>query len=70
VLSGLDETSKIAGRLVLLTALAPYQVDERVVRAFIERFPGHDRLLNALAWGSLTAARKIGTWLYVPGKAA
>jgi hypothetical protein len=29
-----------------------------------------DRLLNALAWGSLTAARKIGTWLHVPGKAA
>ena len=70
VLSGLDETSKVAGRLVLLTALAPYQVDERIVHAFVAHFPGDDKLLNALAWGSLTAARGIGTWLHTPGEAA
>jgi hypothetical protein len=65
-MKGLDETSKAVGRLVLLTALAPYQVDERVVRSFVTRFPEDDKLLGALAWGSLTAARRIGTWLYVP----
>jgi len=69
-LSGLDGTSKVAGRLVLLTAIAPYQVDERIVQAFVAHFPGDDKLLNALAWGSLTAARRIGTWLHAPGKAA
>ncbi len=64
-MSGLDEKSKDIGRLVLLTALAPYQVDEGVVNAFTTHITGDDRLIGALAWGSFTAARKIGTWLYV-----
>ena len=64
-MNGLDEKSKDIGRLVLLTALAPYQVDERVVIAFTTHITGEDRLLGALAWGSFTIARKIGTWLYV-----
>jgi len=63
-ISGLDEKSKDIGRLVLLTALAPYQVDEGVVNAFTTHIIGNDKLLGALAWGSFTAARKIGTWLY------
>ena len=63
-ISGLDEKSKDIGRLVLLTALAPYQVDEGVVNAFTTHIIGNDKLLDALAWGSFTAARKIGTWLY------
>lgn len=61
-----DETSKAVGRLVLLTALAPYQVDEGVVHTFANHFTGDDKLLGALAWGSFTAARRIGTWLHVP----
>ena len=61
--SGLDEKSKDIGRLVLLTALAPYQVDEGVVNAFTTHVNGDDRLLGALAWGSFTAVRRIGTWL-------
>jgi len=64
-MSGLDEKSKDIGRLVLLTALAPHQVDKGVVNAFTAHIIGDDRLLGALAWGSFTAARKIGTWLYV-----
>jgi len=64
-MNGLDEKSKDIGRLVLLTALAPYQVDEGVVNAFTAHIIGDDRLLGALAWGSFTAARRIGTWLYV-----
>ncbi len=67
-MTGLDETSKAIGRLVLLTALAPYQVDESVVRDFVTRFPEDEKLLGALAWSSLTAARRIGTWLYAPLK--
>ena len=69
-LSGMDETSEVAGRLALLTALAPYQVDEGVVQAFTAHSPGDDKLLSALAWRSLTAARRIGTWLHIPGKMA
>jgi len=64
-MSGLDEKSKDIGRLVLLTALAPYQVDDEVVNAFTTHITGDDRLLGALAWGSFTAARRIGTWLHV-----
>jgi AhpD family alkylhydroperoxidase len=64
-MNGLDEKSKAIGRLVLLTALAPYQVDERVVNAFTTHNIGEDRLISALAWGSFTASRRIGTWLYV-----
>jgi hypothetical protein len=64
-INGLDEQSKDIERLVLLTALAPYQVDERVVNAFTTHITGDDRLLGALAWGSFTAAQRIGTWLHV-----
>ena len=63
-MSGLDEKSKDIGRLVLLTALAPYQVDEGVVNAFSTHLTGDDRLISALAWGSFTAVRRIGTWLH------
>ena len=61
--SGLDGKSRDIGRLVLLTALAPYQVDDGVVNAFTARVNGDDGLLGALAWGSFTAVRRIGTWL-------
>jgi len=61
--NGLDDKSKDIGRLVLLTALAPYQVDEGVVKAFTVHLVKDEKLLGALGWGSFTAARKIGTWL-------
>jgi len=64
-ISGLDEKSKDIARLVLLTALAPYQVDKEMVNAFTTHITGDDGLIGALAWGSFTAARRIGTWLYV-----
>jgi AhpD family alkylhydroperoxidase len=64
-INGLEEKSKDIGQLVLLTALAPYQVDEGAVNAFTTHITGDDRLLGALAWGSFTAARRIGTWLHI-----
>lgn len=54
-----------AGRLVLLTALAPYQVDPATVAAFQPGQPDDAALVGALAWASLSAARRIGTWLAV-----
>ena len=63
-MNGLDAKSKDIGKLVLLTALAPYQVDEGVVKAFTAHLVKDEKLLGALAWGSFTAARKIGTWLH------
>ena len=58
-----DEKSQAECRLALLTAIAPYQVDEVVIQRFRDYFPKDDELVGALAWSSFTAARKIGTWL-------
>lgn len=52
-----------SARLVLLTALAPHQVDERVIREFVDPAQDPERLLGALSWASFTAARRIGSCL-------
>ena len=63
----LDEVSKSAARLALLTALASYQVDKEVVNAFRLHYPGDEKLLGVTTWASFTAARRVATWLDVPG---
>ncbi len=57
------ESEKCAGKLALLTAFAPYRVDETVVHPFSASSPGDEKLISALAWSSFAAARKIGSWL-------
>ena len=59
----LQGAENASGRLVCLTAFAPYKVEKAVVRSFSEHFPGDDILISALAWSSFTAARRIGSWL-------
>jgi len=61
--AGLDEADQPAARLALLTALAPYQVDESVIAAYRAQHPGDDKLIEAAAWASFTAARRVGSWL-------
>ena len=63
VLAGLDDADKPAARLTLLTALAPYQIDENTIAAFRAQHPGDNKLIAATAWVSFTAARRVGTWL-------
>ncbi len=58
-----DKASASAVQLGLLTALAPYQVDDGLVKAFISHHPGDERLVGLLAWSSYMAARRISTWL-------
>jgi len=62
----LSDAARPAGRLALLTALAPHQVDAGVIQAFRDQQPGDDQLIAVTAWASFTAARRIGTWLHVP----
>jgi len=62
----LDDKLKEAGRLVLVSAIAPYQVDEQMIVRFRDIYPKDETLLGALAWGSFTVAKRIGTWLYNP----
>jgi AhpD family alkylhydroperoxidase len=60
---GLADAEKPAARLALLTALAPYQIDENTIAVFRAQQPGDDKLIAATAWSSFTAARRVGTWL-------
>lgn len=65
-----EAKERTAARLVLLTALASYQVDERIVESFREQYPADNQLVGAVAWASFTAARRIGRWLALPNACA
>lgn len=65
--TGLPAAQRPAGRLALLTAVAPYQVDAQVV-ADVQ---ADDETLIALtSWSALAAARHISTWIPTIAKAA
>jgi hypothetical protein len=51
-----------AGRLALLTALASYQVDDRVVADYRAGNPDDRTLIEITAWASLAAARRLAQW--------
>lgn len=59
----LPEDEQPAARLMLLTALASYQVDESVIRAFRRVQPQDEHLINATAWASFAAMRRINHWI-------
>lgn len=61
--TGLDEPDAAAARLCLLVACASYRVDEQEVARFRVHYPGDHALIDAVAWASLAAARRIGSWL-------
>jgi AhpD family alkylhydroperoxidase len=60
---GLTANDQPAGRLALLVALAPYQIDDTAVQAFRAQQPSDAALLTATAWASFTATRRIAGWL-------
>ncbi|TDF92790.1 carboxymuconolactone decarboxylase family protein [Paenibacillus piri] len=62
----LSGPSKIAAKLALLTAIAPYQIDEDLIQDFRSAYEDDVQLLNVLSWSSFMAARKIGSWLSEP----
>ena len=59
------EPSDPEARLVLLTALAPYRVDDDVVTEFRRAHPGDSDLVGAVAWAAFAAARRIGAFLAI-----
>lgn len=59
----LTGTERPAARLALLTALAPHQVDDGIIKDFRSAWPRDVQLISALAWSSLAAARRVGSWL-------
>jgi alkylhydroperoxidase family enzyme len=65
--AGLPAEDRPAARLALVIALASYQVDDALVAAYREHTPDDSALVDLAAWASLSAARRISTWLTVPG---
>ncbi|MEN8178590.1 MAG: hypothetical protein ABFS39_08200 [Pseudomonadota bacterium] len=65
-LTGINDQLKPAARLALLTALAPYQVDDESIQNFRESRSGDRNLLGATAWASMAAARRACSWLVLP----
>ncbi|SFT35942.1 alkylhydroperoxidase AhpD family core domain-containing protein [Actinopolyspora lacussalsi subsp. righensis] len=63
LLSGVSGSDRTAGRLALLTAIAPYQVDDDLVREFALAHREDRTLVEGVAWASLAAARRSGELL-------
>lgn len=59
---GLAAPDCAAARLVLLTALASYQVDSSIIADFRAHYPTDQQLIEATAWASFSAARRANTW--------
>jgi uncharacterized peroxidase-related enzyme len=66
----LDPADRAAGRLALLVAFAPYQVDDAVVAAVRDGADGADgavddeAVVGLVAWSALTTSRRVGSWLW------
>lgn len=58
----LPERERSAARLVLLTALAAYQVDAASIAAFRTHYPTDQQLIEVTAWASWLAARRATSW--------
>ncbi len=58
-----SERERPAARLMLLTALASYQVDASVIESFRKVQPQDEHLINAAAWASFAAVRRIDQWI-------
>jgi AhpD family alkylhydroperoxidase len=56
----LDERAGAAARLALLVAMAPHQIDDRVVGVFRETNPSDEAVVTSAAWASLIATKAIG----------
>jgi alkylhydroperoxidase family enzyme len=63
VVADLPARDRPAARLALLTALASYRVDDRVVGEFRRDNPDDRALVEVVGWASFTAARLIGSRL-------
>jgi alkylhydroperoxidase family enzyme len=64
-IAALPPNHQPAGRLALLTALASYQIDQPVIDRFRAKQPDDAALIDLTAWASLTAARRIGSWMTI-----
>jgi hypothetical protein len=60
----LDATDRPAGRLAILTALAPHQVGKADVNGFRSAArSGDEAVVGLTSWASMAVARTVGSWL-------
>jgi AhpD family alkylhydroperoxidase len=67
--AGVAEPLRPAARFALLTALAPYQIDTRIIEDFRTATGGpntDERIVAAAAWSSFAAVRRINEWICAP----
>jgi AhpD family alkylhydroperoxidase len=66
----LPAADRAAGRLALLTAMAPYQVTAEDIACFRVGQPADGALITLTSWASMAAVRQIGSWLASPARAS
>jgi hypothetical protein len=54
---------RLVAHLALLTAFAPYQVDDAIIAEFRRVHADAGALMNVTEWASSTAARRIAGWM-------
>jgi AhpD family alkylhydroperoxidase len=67
--AGVAEPLRPAARFALLAALAPYQIDTRIVEEFRTATGGpntDEHIVAAAAWSSFAAVRRINEWICAP----
>ncbi|MGI8666799.1 MAG: carboxymuconolactone decarboxylase family protein [Jatrophihabitans sp.] len=62
-LADLPTAERAAGRLALLTAFAPYRVDEATVADYRQAHPEDRSLIALTSWTAMSCARRIGSWI-------
>jgi AhpD family alkylhydroperoxidase len=60
--ASLDETHKPIATLALLTARAPWQIDDAVIADFRKNNPDDKALVQVTAWAAYSAARHVAGW--------
>ncbi|MFC4586702.1 carboxymuconolactone decarboxylase family protein [Sphaerisporangium corydalis] len=68
--SALPPAQRAAGRLALLTAMASYQIDDKVIGEYRVGAPLDRSLVELTSWASMAAAREVGSWSLTAPKAA
>jgi len=66
--ANLPDANQVIGKLALLTAVAPHQIDEEIIGAFRVNQAPDAQLVGVTAWASFQAARRIASWLPVPAE--
>jgi AhpD family alkylhydroperoxidase len=63
-IASLTTEQRSIGRVMLLAALAPNQMDASTMQKYLDLQPDSGLVISAVAWACWRATRRIGSWLY------